>query len=1002
MRKILFLILLCISVLQVNAQNRPITGVVKDGETGEAIIGANVLLKGTSGSTITDFDGKFSIVVPTNKSVLQITYVGYSSQEIMVGDRTNIDIFMQEDAIALNEAVVVGYATQKKANLTGAVSVVSGNDIGKRITVSLSNALQGSMPGVTIQQRSGEPGVDGGIIQVRGTGSIYAGTSPFVLVDGVEMSIDQVDPNTVESVTTLKDAASASIYGSRAANGVILITTKRGKKGPVKVNYKGTVTAQSATNLPEPVSTVQFMEQTNLAYKNLETNQPYDPALIEEYRNYRADNWNRFETDWKDEVLKDYAILTNHTISLSGGSENLSFLGVGNYVHQDGLIDNNNYSRFNLRLNMDAQIKKWLKFSLDANAVQGQRTIPSVSSPKAIINKSLYMPGVLPGINADGTWGSGKNADNPIAAARVGGTTVRKTPDMTLNATITANPVDNLDLIGQYNRRTVTNRGTSFVRKWDYYDRGVYLGQAPLTMEGLTETWDENIRNYYRLQANYRFNVKEHAIQALGGFQAEDNTYTNMNIGKGGFDFPGYEYLSNGTGQASATGGATDWAMASFYARLNYVYANKYLLEVNGRWDASSRFARDLRWSLFPSVSAGWVISEENFIKEIAVLTHAKIRASYGLLGNQNLNSNYPAWATVSPGYSYWFNKTLNSGVAVVNMSNPDITWEKSSQLDFGLDLGLWRNRLSFTGDFYIKDVNDMLMTFPPPYFQGLNAAYSNAARMRNTGWEVAVNYKGRAGSVNYGISLLLDDVRNEVLDLKGRTYQDKTIVEGYPYKGQWGYQTDGYFQTIEETLDGAYFATKIPKIGYVKYVNQNPDEDNIIDQDDMVYLGDPFPHYNFGVKLNADWKGIDALVFIQGVGQRAAFMSGIGLVPFSNGSSLFSHQLDSWSIDNRNAAYPILLPEANAGDNFQKSDKWVRSGAYGRLKTVEIGYTLPAALTKKWQIDNIRLFFNGQNLLTISDFYKGYDPEVEYAGSLGGEFYPVMRTFTFGLDIKF
>jgi TonB-linked SusC/RagA family outer membrane protein len=434
------------------------------------------------------------------------------------------------------------------------------------------------------------------------------------------------------------------------------------------------------------------------------------------------------------------------------------------------------------------------------------------------------------------------------------------------------------------------------------------------------------------------------------------------------------------------------------------VYNNRYLLEANGRWDASSRFKTDLRWETFWSVSAGWIITNESFMQPITnVLSYAKLRVSYGGLGNQDTGgTNYPSWAMVEPGYSYWFDKSLNSGVAITTRSNENIHWEKSTQKNIGLDLGFWNNKLSFTGDFYIKDVKDMLLDFPPPYFQGLKEPYTNAASMRNIGWELMLTYKGAIKKLKYGVSLVLDDVRSEVRDLKGRTYQDKTIVEGYPFRGQWGYVTNGYFQTVQETLDEAYFSTKTPKIGYVKYVNQNPDEDNIIDTKDLVYLGDPFPHYNFGIRLNAEWNGFDAMVFIQGVGERKTFMSGIGLVPFTNGSSMFTHQLDSWTPENPNAEYPILLPEANAGDNFQKSDKWVRSGAYARLKTVEIGYSLPEILTKKIGLASARIFINGQNLFTISSFYKGYDPEVEYAGSLGGEFYPIMRTFTVGLDIKF
>jgi TonB-linked SusC/RagA family outer membrane protein len=997
----IFLMLLCCVMPVYAQQTKTVTGTVVDDKS-EAVIGASIVIKGTPTTAISDMSGRFSIQAGPD-ATLVVSFLGYRPQEILVGNQTILNVVLKENARQLEEVVVVGYGTQKKVNLTGSVAVVSGEEILKSPAVSLSNALQGIMPGVTIQQTSGEPGADGGTIRVRGIGSINAGSNPLVLVDGIEMSMDLVDPNSIKSISVLKDAASASIYGIRGANGVVLVTTKRGEEGKVKVNYKGRMSVQNPTNLPEPVSTVQFMELTNQAYTNLGTNAPYDPDLIEEYRRFKPDNWTRFETDWKGDILKNFAALTDHSVTLSGGSSHFTFVGVANYVYQDGLINNNHYSRFNLRLNLDAKITNWLKFSLDGNLVEGERTTPSVSTPKAIINKSLYMPGILAGINADGTWGAGKNADNPIAAAEVGGLFTRKSPDLTLNASVVITPVKNLDVLAQYGRRTTSNHDRSFIRKWEYYERGVYLGDAPLTTEGLTERFNENIRNYYRLQATYNYALKGHELMALAGFQQEDNTYTNVDISKGGFEFPGYEYLSNAIGDAIATGGAVDWAMRSYYARLNYVYNNRYLFEANGRWDASSRFKKDLRWEAFWSVSAGWIITNESFMQPIAnVLSYAKLRVSYGGLGNQDTGTNYPSWATVEPGYSYWFDKSLNSGVAITTRSNENIHWEKSTQKNIGLDLGFWNNKLSFTGDFYIKDVKDMLLDFPPPYFQGLKEPYTNAASMRNIGWELMLTYKGAIKKLNYSVSLVLDDVRNEVRDLKGRTYQDKTIVEGYPYKGQWGYVTNGYFQTVQETLDEAYFSTKTPKLGYVKYINQNPDEDNIIDTNDLVYLGDPFPHYNFGIRLNAEWNGFDVMAFIQGVGERKTFMSGIGLVPFTNGSSMFTHQLDSWTQENSNAEYPILLPEANAGDNFQKSDKWVKSGAYTRLKTVEIGYSLPEILIKKIGLANARVFVNGQNLFTISSFYKGYDPEVEYAGSLGGEFYPIMRTFTVGLDIKF
>ena len=1002
LRKTCLLFLCCCAAsLSIMAQ-KTVTGTVSD-EKGETLVGVRVVVSGTPAGTTTDANGRYSIVVPSNESVLQCSYVGFLTATESVRNKTVVDFLLKEDAINLNEVVVVGYGTQKKINLTGAVSVVSGEEVTKRNAVSLSNALQGTTAGLTIQQLSGEPGADGATIRLRGIGSITSSTRPYILVDGVQMDIDKVDPNTIETITTLKDAASTAIYGIEAANGVILITTKRGKEGPVKISYKGTISSQSATNTPDPVSTVDFMKYTNLAYANLGTNQPYSTDLIAEYEQFRADNWNRFETNWKDEILKDQAMTTNHSVSISGGSSTFSFLGTANYVYQDGLIDNNNFSRFNLRLNMDAHLTKWMKFSLDGNIVESTRTTPSTNSPKSIINKSLYFPGVLTGINADGTWGVGKNADNPIASARVGGTTVIKTPDMMLNSTITISPVAGLDIVGQYGRQSVTTRGKSFVGQWEYFDRGTSMGMAPIGgVDGLTESWRERIQNYYRFQATFGKSIKDHTFSILGGFDAKDISETDFRVSRAGFVIPGYEYLDNGSGTSTPSGGGYEYATSSFYTRLTYNYKEKYLFEFNTRIDASSRFVEDLRWHAFPSVSLGWVFTNESFMQSInKTLSLGKLRVSYGELGNQNLNSYYPAWAVVNTGsYGYFFDKQPSTGVAIADMSNPNISWETSRQINAGLDLGFWNNKLSFTGDFYIKYVEDMLMKFPPPYFQGLNAAYRNASSMKNTGWEVALHYRSKLDKVKYGVSFILDDVKNEITDLNGLTFQDKSNVVGYPHNGIWGYQTDGYFQTMDEVLDAPYFNTKIPQKGYVKYVNQN--DDNVIDSNDQIYLGDPFPHYNFGVRLNAEWNGFDALVFIQGVGKRAVSISGIGLVPFSNGSTIFSHQTDTWSETNPNAAYPILLPEANAGDNFQRSDKWVREGAYARLKTVEFGYTVPKSFCKKLSIQDVRLFLSGQNLLTVSDFYKGYDPEVQYGGSNGGEFYPIMRTITFGIDIKF
>lgn len=970
--------------------------------SGSPLIGVGISVKGSTTGTFSDVDGKYSISVPNEKATLRFSFLGFVSKEEVVGKRKEVNVTLQEDALNLDEVVVVGYGTQKKANLTGSVASIKGDEALTRNTVSLSSALVGTMPGVTVQQGSGQPGDDGASIRIRGIGSINAGSDPMVLVDGLEVSINQIDPSTIETITTLKDAASASIYGSRAANGVILITTKRGKEGPVKVSYRATASSQSPTNMPERVSSLDYMLYTNAAYGNIGSNKPYSQEKIDEYRFFRPDNWTRFDTDWEGEIIKNSALLQNHTVTLTGGSNTLKFVGVGNYIHQDGLIENNSYARYSLRMNTDAQINKWIKASVDANIISSKTIAPSINTPKSIINKALYMPGILAGINADGTWGDGKNGDNPIAAARVGGTSENNRPEMTLTGKLIINPIKDLEILGQYSRGEVTNRGRTFVRNWNYYIQGSQIGTAPVgNPSNLTESWNQNIRNLYIAQATYSKTIKDHSFKLLAGTQAEDNTYSNISVNNSGFEIPGREYFDNATGQTRPSGGKTDWSMVSLYSRFNYVYQNKYLLELNGRWDASSRFRDGLRWSLFPSFSAGWTFSEESFVKDLSDnFSFGKLRFSYGTLGNQSLGSNYPGWAQVNSGYSYWFGKQLNSGVAITTDSNPLLSWEKSTQLNIGLDLAFFNNRLSINGDFYIKDINDMIMTFPPPYFVGLKPAYTNAAKMRNTGWEVSVGYKNSINKFNYAATLIVDDARNKVLDLKGLTFQDNSVMVGYPNGGQWGYVTNGYFQNVEQTLDEPYFNQKKPGLGYVKYVDQN--DDGYIDKNDQIYLGDPFPHFNYSLRLNADWKGIDCMIFIQGVGQRSNFMSGIGLQPFFNGSSLFTHQTDTWTKENRNAEYPILLPESNSADNFQKSDKWVRSGSYIRLKTVELGYTLPASLTKKLQVGSVRTFVGGQNLLTISNFYKGYDPEATVGGSNGGEFYPIMRLFTFGLDVKF
>jgi TonB-linked SusC/RagA family outer membrane protein len=1008
-KKFTLLMFLLVCSVVIYAQNVTLKGTVSDAVG--ALPGVSVVVTGTQQGSTTDQNGNFQITVTNGQSVT-FSALGFKSQTIKFTGQQNIKILLEAVPYSLDEMVVVGYATQKKATLTGSVSSISGTELNTRAVASLSTALQGKMPGVTIQQTSGQPGADGSNIRIRGVGSINSNTFPLVLLDGIETNINQIDMNAVESISVLKDAASASIYGSRAANGVILITTKKGKAGTITTNYSGYSTLQQPTNLPQAVDAYEYLQAELNALDNAgisvtATQRQQQLLLIEQQRTLKPDNWTRYDTNWKEETLKDVSLLQSHNVSISGGGEKLTFFGSGTFLGQDGLIPNNNFKRTNISLNADAKILPWATFTLNTSLRQSNELRPGVGSPKSIINKALYM---LPTLSAarelDGNWGYGKNGDNPTAAANDSGENINKGSESIVNGTLTLKPLTGLEVLGQYSLRTVTGRSRSLIKPYVVSLKGQLLGQYP-AQDDLTESWNQTVRNFYRFQTSYEKTFKKHSAKVLVGYQGEDNTNSSFFGAKQGFSLGRY-YLNNGLG-ASATsgGGANEWAMMSGYARINYDFDKKYLLEVNGRYDGSSRFpAGSNRWGFFPSASAGWVISEENFMSKTKnVIDLLKLRVSYGLLGNQDIG-NYPYTATINNGYSYYLgdSKALADGVAQIALANEDISWESSTQFNVGIDGSFFKDKLSITAEYYVKTINDMLLRFPPPYYAGLQPAFTNAGSMENKGWEIAIGYKNSIRDFKYGIQLSLNDNRNKITDLNGLNSQDRTQVVGYPNNGIWGYLSDGYYQNLDDVANSPRLSGAA-RPGFVKYkkVFQGEGVDPLlIDQRDQVYLGDPFPHYEYSLNLTASYKNFDFTAFIQGIGQRSAFLSGVGLRPFANGANLFRHQIDYWSPENPNAEYPILVPEANSADNFVRSDKWVRNAAYGRLKNVVLGYTLPKQFVQKLKMANVRLYVSGQNLFTLSNFYDGYDPEVTYDGAVGGEFYPIMKTYTFGLNVSF
>lgn len=989
-----------------------INGIVKDSNN-EPLIGVNVILKGTQQGTVTDTEGKFGLQVPNAIAIIEFSYIGFQTQEIPLNGQTFLNVTMKEDTEQLEEIIVVGYGTQKKVNLTGAVQNVTSADLTKRSLSNTSTALQGLVPGVSVIQSSGRPGGDGSSITIRGTGSLNSSSSPLILIDGIEGDINNIDMNAIESISILKDAASASIYGSRASNGVILVTTKRAKEGKVRVSYNGYAGVNRPTEMPEPVNAIEYMEAVNTARANADMDPQYSEEIINIYKTKGADNINYYDTNWRELVFKKQTLAHNHSVSLSGGSETFRVFANAGYYFQEGLISNNDYTRMTLRLNTDAQVAKWMKVGVDINIRQSDVTRPSMEEPESTINKTLTFTPVFSGLNNDGTWGFGQNGDNPIAISKAGGVHTGVTPELGVKGSMLLNPFDGFEVLTSYSSRKVEYKSDYFQKPYDTYENGVFKTTYPATGTNKNEGWSQTITNQFNLQASYEKTLSLNFLKILGGIQTEERLNHSFSASRKGYEFDGFEELNNGDiSTANNSGGRSEWAMLSYYSRLNYSFDDRYLLELNGRWDASSRFMRDYRWGFFPSISGGWRISEESFFEPIKeIISNLKIRASYGTLGNQDIVINgvaiyFPYAASISSGYGYWFDKALGTGVAQTQVANEKISWEKSTQTNFGLDGDFLNSRLRFNFDYYIRNIHNMLQQFPIPLFVGLSSPWENAGSMRNKGWDLSLTWRDRLGNVNYYITGNLSDVKNKVTNLYGNEYIGTQITkEGLPLRSWYGYVSDGYFQNQEEINNSPVYGGNKDNVkpGYVKYKDiSGPDgvPDGKITDDDRAVIGNPYPRYEYSLNLGAEWKGFDFSVFLQGVGKKDILYTGAGARPFHVGRTIFKNQLDSWTPENRDAEFPLLLIDGSGNNpNNIVSDFWIRSGAYLRLKNVVIGYNLPKSTIDNLNIESLRFYINGQNLFTICNAYKGYDPE-NYVNN--GSFYPVMQTFTFGIDLRF
>ncbi|AEL28727.1 SusC/RagA family TonB-linked outer membrane protein [Cyclobacterium marinum] len=980
--------------IEILIEERPIKGRVVD-SNGQGIPGATVLVQGTNIGTATDIDGNFSFEVPEN-AVLIFSFIGYQQQVVSVGNRSEIEVTMTEDLSSLDEVVVVGYGTQKKVNLTGAVSSITSKEIVNQPVGQTSMALQGIAPGVTVTQRSGQPGSDGGSIRIRGVGTL-GDSNPLVMVDGIETNLNNVDPNEIESISILKDASSAAIYGARAANGVVLITTKRGIEG-VRVNYNMYAGFQVPTQLPEIVGAIDHMEMANEAFTNVGNDPQYTDEFIEAYKaGMPSDQYP--DTDWQEITMSNVAFMQNHNLSINAGSEKSKLFASVSYLDQEGIIPNTSFNRFNLRLNSDINVSERLTLSTDIFLRRAFQKQPS-SGTSYVFHWMRRIPSNEVGILSNGRYGEGWNGDHPLARAKDGGLNTNESLDAILNFRLNYKISEGLNAEVMYAPKFWNPHSKVFSNITQTYARdGVtpthFVPQRNSLSESYTREWYNNLRAIVTYDKTFN---QVHTIGVTAGYQQEDQTNAWISAYREVFPLPQYEQINAGNRANERTGGAAShWALQSVFGRVTYNFDERYLLEGNVRRDASSRFAEGNRSGVFPSFSAGWRVSEESFMEPYSgIIDQLKLRASWGQLGNQNIGL-YPFAAFMSLGggsQDYTFNGENSPGAALNSMANSSIKWETTETTDIGLDFNLW-GKLDVSADYYIRRTKDILLALNIPQTLGLSAPFQNAGEVLNKGYDLMVNYRNKVGELNYSIMVNYSDVRNEIIDMRGIENTGLTVNrEGYSIGSFFGYVDQGLFQTQEEVDNHAdQFGNIAP--GDIKY--KDIDEDGMINDRDLAVIGSPIPRHTFGLRVSADYKGFDLSVFLQGVGKADGYMYGQGIMPFYLGGTVQEQHKDRWTPANTDAAYPRLA--WNQTNNEQNSSFWMRNAAYLRGQNIQVGYTFSETVLSKLNIRGLRMYLSGRNVFTVHDFYEGYDPEAPVSN---GGWYPQMATYTMGLNVNF
>ena len=1033
------LLLLCISpqfaaadglkqdaVTIMQQQNLKVSGVVTD-EAGEPLIGVSVLVKGTTLGNITDLNGRFSLDVPEG-SILEISYIGYKTQSIKA-QREPMNIVLKEDAQKLDEVVVVGFGTQKKVNLTGSVSAVTGDDISKRPVANAAILLQGQIPGLRVNQGLGQPGGEGTSFRIRGQGTFSsAGSDPLILINGVPGSMTNLDPSVIESVSVLKDAASAAIYGARAANGVILVTTKQGAVGDkMHISYHGNVGLHTPTKLYDRVTnSVEYMELANLAWKNSGTGKQYTQDQINLYRNNVGDpQYPNF--DWQDYMFRT-AVVQTHNLSMAGSTEKTTYNVALNFVDQPGTMRGFKYRKYNATIDLTARITNFIKVGTYANLMYGETEQPRQGQNDAFLSTLSQAPTYMPWLPDDGTgirrWTSSAysfESHNKNMPAIIGDDAMKRDNNFDINAQLwlEINLAKGLTWYTKGAARLQSNKSKDWRGSTTYtYDYHTGERSSELDKGGLGLSVGDGRRFYTNLYSYLKYDLSlvdnAHNFSLMVGYNQESEKYETLNAYRKDFAFDLPVLNAGGTADWSNSGGEEEWAIQSLFGRFNYDFKERYLFEANMRYDGTSRISDENRWGVFPSFSVAWRATEEEFIKNLNLnwLNNFKLRGSWGQLGNQNIGL-YPYQAMISGVDDYPFTKTSDGviiGYQQTAYANRNIKWETTTITDIGFDLQVF-DGLSVTFDWYKKTTDDILRSSQVSSLLGLSAPTVNNGSVENKGIEVALNYAnmvkgGTFRGFRYNAGVYFDRSRNKLTEFGAEEIGSYSIKrEGLPYDEYYMLECIGVFADQAEINASPKQFNDNTQPGDLKYKDiSGPDgkPDGVIDNYDRRTFSGRFPGFEYGINASATWKGFDLSLIGQGVADKKYYTTDWGVQPFMQGSSPNKDYIKHmWTEENSyGAKHPKLYwQDMGGGKNTRPNSYYLKDASFFRLKNVTLGYTLPRVWTEKANISKVRIYFSGDNLLTLTP-YKGLDPERNGDGR--DAIYPQNRIYSFGLNVEF